>query len=292
MNATMPLGTLWAFCREARDFSDWQTNILEVVAGRLASDLDRQVLAEEALLARRQSREVAEAGHWQHAQLPSVAPILDAWEVAAVAHHARQVGGTFYDWFALDDGGLAVLAADTQSQGISGALAGAALRAAARAIGTERPAVEALFEKLNAILWTGSAGSDGAGVFHAVLDPQGDTCEVGCAGPLRVLAVSGNNAVVLAGPSTPLGWQERLRPVVLRHAMSAGELVVAYGASCLSDCERLTLSTLDAQLALLMESGASLPICELAQSAEQALRGCPGADEADRVVVLIRRLAK
>jgi sigma-B regulation protein RsbU (phosphoserine phosphatase) len=41
---TMPLGTLWIFSDEPRDFSSVETNLIEVIAGRLASDLERQML--------------------------------------------------------------------------------------------------------------------------------------------------------------------------------------------------------------------------------------------------------
>ena len=41
---TMLLGTLWVFCHKRRDFNDRETNMLEVVAGRLAADLERETL--------------------------------------------------------------------------------------------------------------------------------------------------------------------------------------------------------------------------------------------------------
>ena len=37
---TMILGTLWVFSERKRDFNDRQTNILEIVAGRVAADLE------------------------------------------------------------------------------------------------------------------------------------------------------------------------------------------------------------------------------------------------------------
>ena len=55
---TTLLGTLWVFCNEKRDFNDRETNILEVVAGRLASDLEREML----LRAGTDGAETAETG--------------------------------------------------------------------------------------------------------------------------------------------------------------------------------------------------------------------------------------
>src|SRR5262249_33165974 len=44
---TNPLGTLWLFSRREREFTDEQTNIAEVVAGKIASDLERTVLLQQ-----------------------------------------------------------------------------------------------------------------------------------------------------------------------------------------------------------------------------------------------------
>src|SRR5262249_31317690 len=109
-SANMPLGTLWLFAREPREFSDSQTNIIEVVAGRLAADLERQLLADEARRARTGPRELAKltavsdvaeiptedatARSLRH--VPTTAPLVEGWQVAAKMHDAP-TGGLFYD---------------------------------------------------------------------------------------------------------------------------------------------------------------------------------------------------
>ncbi|MEX2112137.1 MAG: GAF domain-containing protein, partial [Pirellulales bacterium] len=180
---TIPLGTLWFFSRQERDFTDPQTNILEVVAGRIASDLEREVLADEALLSREQTKQVIAAQQSQHEQLPTVAPMVDGWDVAARVSNSRSIGGTFYDWFALDDGSLSVLAGDSVESGVAGALTAAALRASARAIAPQRKAIERLLDKANSILWTGSAGNQRAGLVQAILTPGDPTARLSAAGP-------------------------------------------------------------------------------------------------------------
>ncbi|MGW8256831.1 MAG: GAF domain-containing protein, partial [Thermoguttaceae bacterium] len=44
---TMLLGTLWLFGDEVRDFTDKQIHIIEIVAGKLAAELEREVLLHE-----------------------------------------------------------------------------------------------------------------------------------------------------------------------------------------------------------------------------------------------------
>jgi serine phosphatase RsbU (regulator of sigma subunit) len=286
---SMPLGTLWVFSIKPRDFDDSQTNILEVVAGRVASDLEREVLVDEAIVAREQTKQVTAARRSQQERLPAIAPVIEGWDVAAAARHAEAIGGTFYDWFALADGSLAVLAGDSMAHGVEGALTSVALRATARASAPARMAVERLLEKANSILWTGSAGNECGGLFHAILEPKGATCTFAASGPLRVLAVWDDDAAALAGPTTPLGWQEELRTESARHAMSPGELVVVYGTGYLADCDELTLATLDTRLATTLEAAAHRPANELAELALEVLAAHPGVDAADRVLLVIKR---
>ncbi|MEZ6107957.1 MAG: GAF domain-containing protein [Pirellulaceae bacterium] len=41
-SATTPLGTLWVFGGEKRDYSSQETNLIEIVAGRIAAELERE----------------------------------------------------------------------------------------------------------------------------------------------------------------------------------------------------------------------------------------------------------
>jgi hypothetical protein len=286
---TMPLGTLWAFCDHAREFNDAQTNILEVVAGRLAADLERQVLVDEALSARDQTRQIAALERSQQDQLPRAAPLVDGWQIAAKAYHAGPVGGTFYDWFALVDGGLSLLAGDALQHGVEGAMTASALRAAARAFSSERKEPQLLLERANSILWTGSAGNACAGMFHALVDPETDTLLFSTAGPMRVLALSADGYTALARPTRALGLEEERRLRATRRRLRPHELLVAYGTTFLCDADELILSALDERLALSLEPRLSLPATQLAEIAGEILEGYPALVASDRVLVLVKR---
>lgn len=52
---TIPLGTLWIFSRTPREFSDQETNLIEIIAGRISSDLERETILAEASRQRRES---------------------------------------------------------------------------------------------------------------------------------------------------------------------------------------------------------------------------------------------
>ncbi|MBI3839100.1 MAG: GAF domain-containing protein [Planctomycetia bacterium] len=286
---TMPLGTLWVFCREPRDFTAVQTNILEVVAGRLAADLERQVLVHEVLSSRGHSDPITAAEQSQHDQLPRIAPMIEGWEIAAKAYHAGPLGGTFYDWFSLADGALSVMAGDSLERGVGGALTASALRATARALGPERKPTPLLLEKANTILWTGSAGNQSAGLFQAVIDPASEAISFSAAGPVRVLAVRTKSCQPLWGPSDPLGSQEELRLDELRHRPAPGELVLVYGTSFLAEPEESILAALDQRLSVSLQSCLALSAGKLAAIAGGVLEAHPAMDAADRVLVVMKR---
>lgn len=52
---TIPLGTLWIFSREPREFSAQETNLIEIVAGRMAADLERETLLADVARRRREN---------------------------------------------------------------------------------------------------------------------------------------------------------------------------------------------------------------------------------------------
>ncbi len=115
---TTPLGCLWLFCKEKRPFSDEEVNLLEIVAGRIASDLEREMLMTEGVEGARLKQQLVAAERYEHNQRPHIAPLLDDWDVAGWTEQSAYVGGDFYDWFVRDDEQLVVSVADCSSQGL------------------------------------------------------------------------------------------------------------------------------------------------------------------------------
>ena len=92
---TTLLGTLWVFCNEKRDFNDRETNIVEVVAGRLASDLEREMLLRAGTDGAELQKQVAAAERLQRNELPTISPLLEGWSVAVGRARPRGLGERF-----------------------------------------------------------------------------------------------------------------------------------------------------------------------------------------------------
>ena len=184
---TTVLGTVWFFADRQRDFSEHETNILEVVAGRIAADLEREMLWREGVDGARLKRQLAGVERIQRGQLPSISPLLDGWELAGWTRQAESVGGDFFDWFGLPDGLLAVAVGDALERGLEAAFAATALKAALRAHAPYHREAQDTLAQLNLSLWTGSAGDQYASMFLGLIETA--TGRISCASAGRPRAI-------------------------------------------------------------------------------------------------------
>src|SRR5690606_13016081 len=91
--------------------------------GRVGAGVARKRLHDrEQMSARALEREIDIARDIQAGFLPAELPRADGWELAACFEPARQVGGDFYDAFALEDGRIALVVADVCDKGVGAAL--------------------------------------------------------------------------------------------------------------------------------------------------------------------------
>lgn len=172
---TTILGTLWLYRDVAKDFTPQEQNLTEIIAGRLASDLDRAVLTQEvrnlrssaAPLAKEEEADSVE--NWTEGRLGRVAPFIDGWDIADGVTTSKQVGD-FCHWQVADQDRLhlAVGAAHGQT---NKAMSSASFQASHAAHTQHDPKLGELFQQTNQSLWTSSIEGDEASLFHAILDP-------------------------------------------------------------------------------------------------------------------------
>ncbi|MCW2812029.1 MAG: hypothetical protein JWP61_2487 [Friedmanniella sp.] len=80
-------------------------------------------------------RELVRASEVQRQLLPQTSPVLPGWDVAGRCQPAREVGGDFFDWYAVGEQ-LQFVVSDVMGKGIPAALIAASIRAVLR--GTSR----------------------------------------------------------------------------------------------------------------------------------------------------------
>jgi serine phosphatase RsbU (regulator of sigma subunit) len=185
---TMLLGTLWIFGRQRRDFNDRETNILEVAAGRLAVELEREMLMRTSVEGVALKHQMDAVERLQRNELPAVPPMIDGWQVAGWTRQAGAVGGAMHDWFTLPNGLWATAVGRAEQSGLPGAMVAGGLKTALRCHAQYQYRAEQLLRHINLALWTGSAGDRQASLLAALVESQTGRISMSAAGrPSAVL---------------------------------------------------------------------------------------------------------
>jgi len=287
---TTILGTLWIFSREKRDFNDQQTNIIEVSAGRVAADLEREMLLTKNAGGNYWKQQIASAERVQRCSLPTISPLLDGWQAAGWAAQADRLGGDFYDWFCLPDGLMAVALGDSASRGIEGALSAGAVRAAVRAHAQYHRMPERLLGQANLTLWTGSAGDQAANLFFGFIETANGQTHFGSAGHLTAIVIRPGGWESLSQPSTALGAGPETQYAPQHYELRPGESLVVFSDGFREALDRGGRPLGEAALAEYLASHADAPADELVAMARERLSAHAATpDKMDRAILVVKR---
>jgi sigma-B regulation protein RsbU (phosphoserine phosphatase) len=152
-----------------------------------------------------QEEELERAREIQESLLPKEIPQLPGFEVAAVWHPARAVGGDYFDVLRLDDHRLAFCIADVVGKGVSAALLMANVQAAVRAFASDAKSPAWLCSRVNSVLCGNIASDKFVTFFYGVLDTAARRLEYCNAGHLSPLLVSSGSVLPLPHGGAVLG---------------------------------------------------------------------------------------
>ncbi len=289
---TTILGTLWVFCGKKRDFTARQTNLLEIVAGRLSAELERETLLREGIASAKLQKQLAAAQRLQSNQLPAISPLLDGWQLAGWTAQADALGGDFHDWFCLADGLLAVAAGHAMERGIEAALAATAMKAALRAHAQYYREAQQTLRRLNLTMWTGSAGDQHGTLFFGLI--QTATGKVSCAsaGQPAVLLLRSDGWQSLSQVAPRLGESPEADCEPFGCQLQPGEVLVIFteGVRDAADAQGCPLGEAGVAEALL--GRLDRPAEELVAAVRSRLEELgPAVPPRDRTVLVIKRKA-
>lgn len=287
---TTLLGTLWVYGTARRDFDDRQTNVIEVVAGRLAADLEREMLLCEGVDAARLKRQLDAAEQLQQNQLPTISPMLRGWDLAGWTVQSEPVGGDFYDWFCLPDGLLAVAVGDAMERGLPAAIAASALKAALRAHGQYHRQAEQALRQVNLTLWTGSAGDQYASLFYGLIETGTGRVGYCSAGQPGLVLLRSDGWTSLGRPSPPLGDGPETDYEPFGHELQPGQVLVAFTDGFRDATDRQGRPLGEAGVAEPLLGHLNLSADHLVDLARQTFNSHAAApDHDDRTVLVIKR---
>lgn len=196
---------------------------LSAFAGQCAIALERARLYE---------RERSTAMALQQSLLPERLPDVPGLELDArfsPGSAEAEVGGDWYDAFALPDDRVVLVVGDVMGKGVRAAAGMGRLRSALRALAHADPAPEAVLQGLDRVFVATEGLDQIATLVYVLVDPRAHSAVVASAGhpPLVIVRAGRPPALVQPDdPSTPLGLPETRRQQTLR--MAPGDLLLGF----------------------------------------------------------------
>lgn len=190
---TVPLGTVWMFSDTAHEFTDVHTNIAEIIAGRIATELEREVLLRQ-VGSQRPRNETAAIVDWQSSRRELMAPLLDQWQLAASTGTQGKVGNDSHYWMVRDQQSQLMLSlCRAEESGIGGAMTTAFTDGLLRSefFGSELSSLDhaSCLGAINSALWTSSAGDQTASIAIATLDLTEGILSLAAAGRVQAFVI-------------------------------------------------------------------------------------------------------
>jgi phosphoserine phosphatase RsbU/P len=202
---TMPLGTLWVFSDHEREFTPQETNLLEIIAGRLAADLEREMLLAAGGRASQSDRQLEAAARWTSERLPSITPLVDDYDLAGWTKQAGEIGGDFHDWSVHSDGRVSLIVGDAAGAELEATLTAAAVQTCVRSHATYGYSAGELLTRVNDTLVAASPGNQQASCAYALLDPASQDLQVSIAGDCLAIVVGPDGRLITTSDTPRLG---------------------------------------------------------------------------------------
>ncbi|MEX1224192.1 MAG: SpoIIE family protein phosphatase, partial [Pirellulales bacterium] len=240
---TSILGTLWIYFDASRAISDVDTNSAELTAGRLAAELEREMLWRESLRMAPLCRQATELCEQFEANRRRTPPRFDAWKLAFQVPHGASdpsISALQFDWLALGDDSLLVMLIDGGGTGLADGMHAQQLAAAVRSHAAHVTDLAALMQHASQTLWQVSANEVRLGCTLLRLAADGRSffsCHAGGMSTLLVTAGDGEPCSAAARPSRhgwhtlsqaapPAGAFEETEYVQQQHAIEPDQLLV------------------------------------------------------------------
>jgi CRP-like cAMP-binding protein len=188
-------------------------------------------MADEILLRRQRSDEMASAAVIQRALLPKPAAFATnaGVDVSASMTAARDVGGDWFELVQLADGRVVIGVGDVCGKGVPAALFTGVTKTLIRINLRETPDLSGAIFKANAYLAGDNAADLFATLIYAAYDPAtGDAELVSCGHPPALLRRADGTVEKLSGGGLPVGLFESLKLSVTRVELRPGDCLLLY----------------------------------------------------------------
>jgi sigma-B regulation protein RsbU (phosphoserine phosphatase) len=206
-------------------FLDEDVELLGLAATYAANALETQRLRNEAVAARLVQKELEIAANVQRRLFPQRLPELVELDCAAFCRPARWVGGDYYDFIPMPDGGLMATLGDVSGKGVAAAVLMASIQSSIRTQAMHpQTSLARMMEGFNKAVYSFSTADKYSTLFLARFDASMRTMKYVNAGQCAPMVLRASDGTVrsLSSSGMPVG----LIPVV---AYQEGEVTLAPG---------------------------------------------------------------
>lgn len=221
------LGVLYLDSRRRTAFSTLERQILDAIAAEAASILHNAHLVERERGRQRLEQELSIAREIQQALLPSGLRDFPHVAVSGANSPCLEVGGDYFDVFALGDGRTAFLIADVSGKGLGAALLTTMLQGALSGInmGADPTAV---FNHINRFLCDHSDVGRYATMFLGLLDRAGRLQFINAGHPSPLLLRAGEVLEPFSDGGPPVGLIPGVQYVASTAQLDPGDVLVMF----------------------------------------------------------------
>lgn len=223
--ASTPLGTLWVYSREERTFADTETSLLELSAGRLAAELEREVLIREKTTSRTRDLRQDQLSDRLRQRLHKTGPHSASWEAVGWTN-AEGMRTTFHDWQVLADDTLSLAVGAAVGEDLPAAFTVESLLTSLRSHRQYRHGSKSLVARMAKELYASSTGGEEASLGYARLSGRSPRMTYANAGTARGIVVK-RESIQILGEDTPLlGLVPQETPREFARTLHSGELLL------------------------------------------------------------------
>lgn len=226
----MPLGTLWVFAPTACDISALQVNMVEVVAGRITSELERHALCRETLQMGQMQRYWREASRWLRRRVPLHEPLADGWDISGWTPQLERLSGQFIDWELLADERLVVTMGRSPGLSLEAGLSAVTLQSITKALTPRLRCPRQLLTQVHQAAWRIAAGAPLGALAQAAINPESGDVAWAATGEITGIVVSLDSHRVLTRESAWIGESVETSFRRERLSMANGDTLVLIGA--------------------------------------------------------------
>ncbi len=271
------------------DFDLSEMQLLSIVAGQIALQIENSRLYEEEVAKQKLEEEMAMARTIQSRLLPREIPSLPGVDIQGVNISSRQVSGDYYDMIMRQDGKLGIVIADVSGKGMPASLLASNLQAALRAQCDSGLSPGAILERVNRQLHATTDPMHFATLFLCIFDPATHTLCYSSGGHNAPIVLRRTGQIqLLEKGGLPLGAFEFGSYEEEEIRLEPGDLVFLYtdGLTESKDPEQDNEFGEERLNRFLVKHG-SLPVSVLIERVNQEVKSFSGRQEADDDITLV-----